>query len=142
VQTKVDVLRAKLLQVKLGRQYNIEELKSQLLGKNLNKEKLNVEPILKNLKRITFPIKAEKFEEVQDTYFLKKMLIPYLSSVFFGLIEHGTKDYLTIFKTRQYLNLPEPLGDRVCNIINANGDERIDHDEFIEFFTVALMGNL
>ena len=70
------------------------------------------------------------------------MAIPYFSSVYFGLIDHGTKDYLSILKIRQYLNLPEPLGDRVCNIINANGDERIDHDEFLEFFTTALMGTL
>mmetsp|Transcript_30581 Transcript_30581/g.46900 ORF Transcript_30581/g.46900 Transcript_30581/m.46900 type:complete len:91 (+) Transcript_30581:282-554(+) len=39
------------------------------------------------------------------------------------------------------MNMPELVGERICRIINANGDERIDHDEFIKFFTVALMGS-
>lgn len=42
---------------------------------------------------------------------------------------------------KHYLNLPEVIGDRIVQQINSNGDERIDHDEFIEFFLTALMGN-
>jgi Ca2+-binding EF-hand superfamily protein len=40
------------------------------------------------------------------------------------------------------LNLPELIGERICNQINANGDERIDHDEWIRFFLKLLMGPL
>lgn len=70
------------------------------------------------------------------------MAIPYLSEVYFGLIARGTKDYLGLLRTMQYLNMPHPIGERICNQINANGDERIDHDEFIEFLVTALMGNI
>ena len=36
--------------------------------------------------------------------------------------------------------LPELIGKRVIEQLNANGDERIDHDEFIGFFCKLLMG--
>ena len=66
---------------------------------------------------------------------------PYLSEVYFGLLERQTrKNYLGIKRTKQYLNLPELIGERVVKLINANGDERIDHDEFVAFFMKALMG--
>ena len=42
---------------------------------------------------------------------------------------------------KQYLNLPELLGDRILDQINANGDQRIDHDEFVRFFVKLLMGS-
>jgi hypothetical protein len=38
------------------------------------------------------------------------------------------------------LNLPELIADRLLTQINANGDERIDHDEFIGFFLKAFLG--
>mgnify|MGYP006952961746 CR=1 FL=1 len=60
--------------------------------------------------------------------------MPYLSSVFFSLVGRGTKGYLSAAKTKQYLNLPEFLGESFVGQINANGDERIDHDEFVGFF--------
>ena len=60
--------------------------------------------------------------------------MPYLSSVYFSLIGRGQKGYLSASKTKQYLNLPELLGNAIVNQINANGDERIDHDEFVGFF--------
>ena len=62
--------------------------------------------------------------------------------MYYGLIARTTKDYLGLLLTKQYLNLPGPIGTCICNQINANGDERIDHDEFIEFLSTALMGNL
>ena len=37
--------------------------------------------------------------------------------------------------------MPFLIGQRVCNIINANGDERVDADEFVLFFLKLLMGN-
>jgi hypothetical protein len=51
----------------------------------------------------------------KDSYFLKKMVIPYLSSVYNGLLERGTKDYLSLDRTQLYLNIPRPIGDRICN---------------------------
>ena len=42
---------------------------------------------------------------------------------------------------KQYLDLPELLGLRIVNQINANGDERIDHDEFVDFFLQLTMGS-
>ena len=72
---------------------------------------------------------------------MKKILVPYLSSVFMGLVSRTNKDYIGIKMMKHYLNLPEVIGDRIVNQVNSNGDERIDHDEFIEFFLLALMGN-
>lgn len=69
------------------------------------------------------------------------MLIPYLSSVYYGLTVHGgAKEYLSASKTQLYLNLPYVLAKRVVSQINANGDERIDHDEFVNFMVKACMG--
>ena len=82
----------------------------------------------------------ESFEREQGTYFLKKILVPYLSSVFSSLIANGTKDYMSTPRTKHYLNLPEQLGQTIVGQINANGDERIDHDEFIGFMLQVLMG--
>ena len=38
--------------------------------------------------------------------------------------------------------MPELIGERIVRQMNANGDERIDHDEFVKFFLVMLMGTL
>ena len=37
--------------------------------------------------------------------------------------------------------MPDFIGERICCQINANGDERIDRDEFVKFFLKAIMGN-
>ena len=57
----------------------------------------------------------EKFDDIQDTYYVQKLLIPYLSSVYYSLIARGggTKDYLTSMMTKQYLNMTEALADRI-----------------------------
>ena len=94
------------------------------------------------LTRGTYPVKIQEFNQEQDIYFLKKMAIPYFSEVYYGIISRGTKDYITLARTKQYLNIPEPICERICSQINANGDERIDHNEFIEFMVTAMMGNL
>ena len=39
------------------------------------------------------------------------------------------------------MNLPELIGVRIMKQMNANGDERIDHDEFVKFFLKMLMGS-
>lgn len=39
------------------------------------------------------------------------------------------------------MNLPELIGMRIMKQMNANGDERIDHDEFVKFFLKMLMGS-
>lgn len=38
--------------------------------------------------------------------------------------------------------MPELIGDRIVRQMNANGDERIDHAEFVKFFLQMLMGPL
>ena len=83
----------------------------------------------------------DAYQPVRDSYFIKRMMIPYFSQVYQALIDKSTKSYLDIKKTKQYLGLPEPIADRICQQINSNGDERVDHDEFIQFFVTALMGN-
>ena len=65
-------------------------------------------------KRGEFQLKIEDYEHVQDQYFLKKMVVPYLSSVYLGLVAGGTKDYASLLRTKQYLNLPEALAERIC----------------------------
>ena len=86
--------------------------------------------------------KEKSMSNKLDRYFIKVILIPYLSSIFTSLqAKFGhNKDYLNIEKTKKYVNLPELLGSRMVHQINANGDERIDHDEFINFFVTLFMG--
>ena len=38
--------------------------------------------------------------------------------------------------------MPELIGNRIVSQINENGDERIDHDEWVRFFLTLLMGSL
>jgi len=49
--------------------------------------------------------------------------------------------HLTMQVMRQYLNLPELLFSRVLKIINPNGDECIDHDEWLKFFLKLTCGS-
>lgn len=85
-------------------------------------------------------IKMENLNCPQDKYFINELLVPYLSSVYYAMINQQKKVYLTIGKMKNYLNLPELIGQRIVEQINANGDERIDHDEFVRFFLKLLMG--
>lgn len=88
-------------------------------------------------------IKLEKFDEEIDDYFVNQILVPYLSSVYVGLIERQhKKDYLGIRKSKHYLNMPELIGDRIVKQMNINGDERIDHDEFVDFMLKLTVGTL
>ena len=82
----------------------------------------------------------ENLNKEQDAFFIKKILGPYLSSVYFSLLERQSKSYISLERLKLYLNLPELLGDRIVRQINANGDERIDHDEFVAFFLKLFMG--
>ena len=38
------------------------------------------------------------------------------------------------------MGMPDFICERICCQINANGDERIDRDEFVKFFLKAIMG--
>ena len=82
----------------------------------------------------------ENFNLEQDNFFVSELLVPYLSAVYFGLTSQQKKGYLTISKMKNYLNLPELISKRIVKQINANGDERIDHDEFSRFFVQLFMG--
>ena len=39
------------------------------------------------------------------------------------------------------MGMPDFICERISSQINANGDERIDRDEFIKFFLKAIMGS-
>jgi len=39
------------------------------------------------------------------------------------------------------MGLPSFIGDRLVEQINTNGDERIDHDEFVRFFLILCAGS-
>lgn len=88
-----------------------------------------------------YPLRMENFNEEWDGLFIAQVFEPYLSEVYKGLIARQSKDYLGLKRTKQYLNLPEILGERLVRQMNANGDERIDHDEFIKFMICLLMGS-
>ena len=66
-----------------------------------------------------------------DIVFLRDFAAPYFSNVFHSLMSKGNTGFLPVATVKSYMNLPEMLGKRVSDIMNANGDERIDHDEFI-----------
>ena len=39
-------------------------------------------------------------------------------------------------------SMPPLIADRLVKQMNANGDERIDHDEFVKFYAKLFMGTL
>lgn len=82
----------------------------------------------------------EEFEPVLDSLFMRYWLQPYLTEVFDNLVARQNKDYLNLERMKQYLNLPEVLSDRIVRQVNANGDERIDREEFVKFMLRMLMG--
>ena len=40
--------------------------------------------------------KIEVFDEETDSYFAKHILMPYLASVYFGIIHSGSKEYISL----------------------------------------------
>ena len=78
-----------------------------------------------------------------DRYFIKVILVPYLTNVYNSLLNrfNPNKSYIWLESLKRYLNLPELLGIRLVKQINDNNDERIDHNEFVEFFIRLLMGS-
>ena len=86
-------------------------------------------------------MRIDEFDQDVDPYFIKNHLVPYLSSVYYAIVARGNKDYISIRKLKHYMNLPEVLNVIFAKQINANGDERIDHDEFVAFFLKLLMGS-
>ena len=67
-----------------------------------------------------------------DTSFLKHFAAPYFSQVYKAML--GQREYLSVEGIREYMNLPEPIFQRVLICLNPNGDDRVDHDEFLDFF--------
>lgn len=49
----------------------------------------------------------EDYHPELDGYFIKEVLTPYFSSVYFGLISRQKKEYLTIERTELYLGMPK-----------------------------------
>ena len=66
-----------------------------------------------------------------------------MRSTFDALTLHGNqgKMYLNTDKTMLYFGMSEFIGMRFMSLINANGDQRIDFDEWYEFFLKVLMGS-
>ena len=83
-------------------------------SKHIDKKIQKVNKSQKNLDLKRFnQIKIENFHIDKDPFFIKEILIPYLSCVYFSMISKGNKDYLSITKTKSYLNMPELIGDRL-----------------------------
>lgn len=78
-----------------------------------------------------------------DIFFIKEVLKPYLRDTFDALTSNGKsgRTYLNIDKIKQYFGMNEFIADRLLTIINANGDERIDFDEWFSFFLKVFMGS-
>jgi Ca2+-binding EF-hand superfamily protein len=104
-------------------------------------EQADLDNKIKHLSTSLSRPQLENFEHSIDKYLLEHILVPYLQNVYQGLLNRSNKDYLSVNKTREYLNMPFLISARVCNLINANGDERIDSDEFVLFFLRLLMGS-
>lgn len=69
-----------------------------------------------------------------DLLFLRDFATPYFSSVYKSLVSQGKSGILEVSRIKRYFNLPEIIFSRVIKIMNENGDERIDHDEWLSFF--------
>ena len=70
----------------------------------------------------------------QDLTFVKDFAVPYFSAVYQSLINQGRSGYLEVSRLKAYFNLPELIFSRVVKLMNENGDEQIDHDEWLAFF--------
>ena len=75
-----------------------------------------------------------------NQYYVRKLLIPYLITVYRALISRIGKEYLTALATKIYMGLSPLLSERIVSQINLNQDERIDQDEFVNFMLQASMG--
>ena len=60
-----------------------------------------------------YKIQMEEFNPEVDDLFVKKILAPYFSSVYFGLIARQKKEYLTIERTELYLGMPKYISQRL-----------------------------
>ena len=76
-----------------------------------------------------------------DIVFLRDFMVPYLSNVFRSLLVQSRTEYLPLWRIREYLGLYGILGRRVVDIMNENGDERIDHDEWLPFMLNLIYGS-
>ena len=76
-----------------------------------------------------------------NDYYINKLLLPYLISVYKSLVARLGKSYLTTDATKLYMGLNTLLSDRIVEQINDNGDERIDQDEFVKFMIQLCMGS-
>jgi len=69
-----------------------------------------------------------------DLLFLRDFATPYFSSVYQSLVNQGNGGILEVARVKRYLNLPEIIFNRIIGIMNENGDDRIDHEEWLIFF--------
>ena len=86
----------------------MEQIDYRLVKKRIQELKFD-----KEAKKLHEP-KIEIFDKETDKFFIQYVLMPYLSSVFNSLVSRGKKEYLAIKKTKQYLNLPELIGQKIC----------------------------
>jgi hypothetical protein len=75
-----------------------------------------------------------------DIVFLRDFLVPYLSNVFRSLLSRNKTEYLSLWCVKEYLSLQGMLGTRVIDLMNENGDSRIDHDEWLPFMLNLIIG--
>ena len=48
-----------------------------------------------------------------DQHFIKHILSPYLTEIYYSMVKCTNKDYLTLDKTKEYMNLPLLIGERI-----------------------------
>lgn len=69
-----------------------------------------------------------------DILFIRDFATPYFSAVYQSLVNQGNGGILEVSRLKSYFNLPEIIFSRLIIIMNENGDDRIDHEEWLMFF--------
>ena len=83
---------------------------------------------------------TDKDSEI-DVVFIRDFVVPYFSEVYNSLMHKDGLGYLREESIKIYVNLPEILGNRLMQLINANGDQLIDHDEWLEYMLNLICGS-
>jgi Ca2+-binding EF-hand superfamily protein len=73
-------------------------------------------------------------DDKTDIVFIRDFATPYFSSVYQSLVNQGSGGILEVARVKSYFNLPEIIFSRLIGIMNENGDDRIDHEEWLQFF--------
>lgn len=73
--------------------------------------------------------------------FIRDFVVPYLSEIYHSLDKIENLGYVREETIKRYLSLNEVVGNRLMQLINANSDPLIDHDEWLEYMLMLLCGS-